>query len=123
MSGGHWDYLSYKIEERAGAPLDDVWRLLAAIEHEIDWGICGDTCYECARIRTVNALEAYYDTQATSIDNAMRILRSGESECDRCKKWDAERKGKREPQPRASITVDVLHEGKRYKGVVTEVTE
>lgn len=84
MSGGHWGYLSHKIEERVGAPLDDIWRMLAAIEHELDWGICCDTCYDCAKIRVVNALEAYFDTDATSVDNALRLLHSSESECVNC---------------------------------------
>lgn len=95
MSGGHWNYLSYKIEERIGAPQDDVWKLLAAIEHALDWGICGDTCYDCAKIRTINALEDYFDTEATSVDNALRLLRSYEPECDRCKEREKERKKER----------------------------
>lgn len=90
MSGGHWDYLSHKIEERIAVPLDDVWRLLARIEHELDWGICCDTCYECAKIRTINAIEAYFDTGATSVETSLRLISSRESECDKCKKRDEE---------------------------------
>jgi wobble nucleotide-excising tRNase len=92
MSGGHWDYLSHKLQERAEASLSDAWRLLAAIEHELDWGKSCDTCYECAKIRSINALEAYFDTQATSIETSVRLLRSSLPECDRCK--EAERKRK-----------------------------
>ena len=85
MSGGHWGYLYTQLEERAGQPLNEVWRLLAAIEHELDYGISCDTCYECAKIRTINALESYFDTGATSIENAMRLLHSSEPECAKCK--------------------------------------
>lgn len=73
MSGGHWEYLSYKLEERATG-VADVWRLLAAIEHELDWGISCDTCYECAKLRVIAALEAFFDTQATNADASISIL-------------------------------------------------
>ena len=117
MSGGHWDYLSYKIEERIGADLGDIWRLLAAIEHELDWGICCDTCYECAKIRSINALEAYFDTGATSVENSLRLLRSSEPECEQCKKQAKEHGIRRQPEPRESVTMEFLFQGKMYKGV------
>ncbi|SRR6266480_2276063 len=121
MSGGHWGYLSHRIEERAGVPLDDVWRMLAAIEHELDWGICCDTCYDCAKIRVVNALEAYFDTEATSIDNALRLIRSSEPECGKCREWHKKHDMPREIQPRASVTVEFSLDGSKvYKGVVYE---
>jgi hypothetical protein len=37
MSGGHWNYLGFKLEERADYA-GNVWKLLGAIEHELDWG-------------------------------------------------------------------------------------
>lgn len=123
MSGGHWNYLSHKIEERIGTPLDEVWRLLAAIEHELDWGLCCDTCYECAKIRTINALEAYFDTEATSVQDALRLLRSSEPECTRCVEWQKKRKEPREAPPVASVTARFVHEGKLYKGTMYEVKE
>lgn len=123
MSGGNWNYLSYKIEERVGAPLNEIWKLIAAIEHELDWGICGDTCYECARIRTINALEAYFDTEATSVDDSLRLLRSSEPECTRCKEWQEKRNAPREVQPRESATIEFLHQGKMYKGIVYAVED
>jgi hypothetical protein len=123
MSGGHWDYLSYKIEERQGEHPGDVWRLLATIEHELDWGICCDTCYDCAKILTIDALEAYFDTGANSVENSIRILRSSEPQCEKCKARRAQRDGTQEPEPRATATVDVLYEGRRYRGKVVEVTE
>jgi len=123
MSGGHWNYLSHRILDRVGVPLEDMWKLLAAIEHELDWGICCDTCYDCAKIRTVNALEAYFDTEATSIENSMRLLHSSEPECAQCKEVQAKRATPPEKQPRESATIDIWHEGKRYKGVVYMVEE
>jgi hypothetical protein len=41
MSGGHWNYLSAQLRERAEYNLSDVWLLLAEIEHTLDWGISG----------------------------------------------------------------------------------
>jgi len=113
MSGGHWGYLRSQLEDRAGQPLNEVWRLLAAIEKELDYGLCGDTCYECARIRTINALEVYFDTEATSIEEGMRILKSSEPECERCKN--------RQPIKQAeSVTVQLLIDGKMYRGGLRE---
>jgi hypothetical protein len=70
VSGGHWNYLSHKLEERAEYA-GDIWKLLGAIEHELDWGISCDTCYECAKARVVRALEAFFDTEAASTDTAI----------------------------------------------------
>lgn len=59
MSGGSWNYQQHRLEDLA---LDSsrAIKLLAKIEHELDWGICGDTCYECAKERVVAGLEAYF---------------------------------------------------------------
>lgn len=67
MSGGHWNYLRYKIEEHA-AFFKDGMDLLAAIEHTLDWGIAGDTCYDCAKEQTIAALEAFFDAHAGESD-------------------------------------------------------
>ena len=120
MSGGRWEYLQHRLNARADYSLSDVWTFLGAIEHELDWGICCDTCYECAKIRTISALEAYFDTEATSIENALRLLRSGEPECVKCKEWAAKQEEPRTPAPRESITAKLLHDGKMYKGVLYE---
>jgi len=86
MSGGHWDYLSYKLEER-GAGQEEVWNLLAVIEHEMDWGLSGDTCRKCAYIRVPLALEAFFDTGATDAKTAISIMRDREQYlCPDCKK-------------------------------------
>lgn len=117
MSGGHWDYLSRKLEERAEYA-GNVWKLLAAIEHELDWGICGDTCYECAKIRAIRALEAFFNTEATDESTAVRLLRSSEPECEDCKQ-------RSKPQVKhaqhAQLDITFEYEGKVYKGVAYEV--
>lgn len=118
MSGGHWGYLRTQLEERAGQPLNEVWRMLAAIEHELDYGISCDTCYECAKIRVINALESYFDTGATSVENPLRILRSTEYECKSCK----DRQSKQIPLAQ-SVTVELLHDGKMYRGSLRESNE
>jgi hypothetical protein len=93
MSGGHWNYLGFKLEERADYA-GNVWKLLGAIEHELDYGICCDICYECAKVRVINALESYFDTNAHVIETGIRLLRSSEPECDKCKQRDKELKAK-----------------------------
>ena len=93
MSGGHWNYLSHRLEERSEYA-GDVWKLLAAIEHELDWGISCDTCQECAEIRTVRAIKAFFDTDATNVETAIRLVRSAEPECQRCREWAAAQRSK-----------------------------
>lgn len=112
MSGGHWEYLSCKIEERIG--LDNAWRLLAAIEHVLDWGICCDTCERCAEIRTINALKAYFDTDATDVDDALQLLKSSQPVCQKCKDRETKRK---------SMTVECAYEGTVYKGTLYAMRE
>ncbi len=79
MSGGRWDYLQFKLNERA----DDLRRaataldMLAAIEHEMDWGASGDTCYACAQARVIAALEAFFDANGSDAMAAMAIARDG----------------------------------------------
>ncbi len=128
MSGGNWEYLSHTLEERIGAPLDDVWKLLAGIEHALDWGICCDTCYDCAKIRTIAALEAYFDTGATSVELSLRLLRSLEPECATCKdlvKKDAKPwvVPSQESPARGVATIEYWDASSRkiYKGTVYEV--
>ena len=77
MSGGHWEYLSYKLEERAEDAMSaiEALKLLAAIEHEMDWGIAGDSCYECAKLRVIAALEQFFDGRARDASAAIAIVR------------------------------------------------
>lgn len=84
MSGGHWDYLSFKLEERA-RPAGEVWRLLAALEHELDWGLSGDSCVACARNRMGPALEAFFDAGCNDASTAIAVARdSRQHRCQRC---------------------------------------
>ena len=86
MSGGHWNYLATRLEERAefgGA----IWKLIAQLEHELDWGISCDTCASCARIRVVAALETYFDGGAEGIGTALAVARDGRQNlCPECAK-------------------------------------
>ncbi len=86
MSGGHWNYLWYKLEERAELPSQAIY-LLAAIEHALDWGISSDSCYECAKVATIAALEAFFDRISGVNDEASwrEAIDSDENRCPACK--------------------------------------
>lgn len=93
MSGGHWGYLGPKISQVADDLGDGIeqargaLRLLAAIEHTLDWGLSFDTCYECAKIKTIAVLEQYFDEAEQgnwSAENA--IMRLHNYKRDRCAK-------------------------------------
>jgi hypothetical protein len=47
MSGGHWSYAQFKIEEHIEQTRDAV-KAIAKTEHALDWCICGDTGYDTA---------------------------------------------------------------------------
>lgn len=84
MSGGHWDYLSRKLEERAEFG-GNIWTLLAQLEHELDWGLSCDTCLRCARKRVAASLEAYFDGGASGIGTALAIARDSQQHlCHQC---------------------------------------
>lgn len=74
MSGGHWGYMGLKLEEH-GQASREVWRLMEALEHELDWGICGDGCSKCAQLRAGSALEAFFDAGCTDASMAISIAR------------------------------------------------
>ena len=71
MSGGHWNYLDTKLEEQ-GINLKETFYFLAAVEHELDWGITNDTCLDCAKLRAAEALILYFDG---SVASAIAIVR------------------------------------------------
>ena len=86
MSGGHWGYMSENIRDY-GRFVANAMEVLAQIEHELDWGICGDTCLECARRRVVVALEAFFDDRLNDGGRmkALAILRDRKQNlCDLC---------------------------------------
>lgn len=49
MSGGHWNYRSYHLQELAaelenrGQELAELIKAVAQAEHIVDWAECGDT--------------------------------------------------------------------------------
>lgn len=97
MSGGAWGYLSDKLEERAEEAhgTAECLRLLAAIEHSLDWGKCSDTCYECAKLRTIAALEAFFEGGAMGATTAIAIARDWkQNRCQQCQQWEHERAAK-----------------------------
>lgn len=97
MSGGMWNYLSRELSERA----DQVkyaavaMELLAVIEHEMDWGISGDTCYECAANRVIAALEDFFSSRATNSMSAKAVARDHlQNRCPKCEEREAAQKAK-----------------------------
>lgn len=84
MSGGAWEYQQFRIEEEAQR-LAATLRLLAEIEHELDWGVSGDTCHKCARIRVGAALEQFFEKQREDASTALAILRDHQqNKCFQC---------------------------------------
>ena len=82
MSGGHWGYRTQEFLEM-GQNVAELYQVISMIEHELDWGISGDTCFDCAKLRVVEALLDYFDGEvATAI-----IVGSARehNQCPRCK--------------------------------------
>ncbi len=91
VSGGHWNYLGRRLEENAKSG-GEMFRLLGALEHELDWGLCGDTCYACAANRMAPALCAFFDGGCDDATLAIAVARDHRQHmCADC----AERKAKR----------------------------
>ena len=96
MSGGRWNYMSEKLEAAARAN-GEVWRLMAALEHELDWGLSGDTCADCAKRRTVCALVAFFDCDCEDATAAIALARDGRQPtmfCERCAEHATQREVK-----------------------------
>lgn len=95
MSGGMWNYLGNDLETSAddATRAINAVRLLAAIEHEMDWGISCDTCYECAKLRTIAALETYFGDGGFSSQSAIAVARDGQQNlCEKCQERKANQK-------------------------------
>ena len=95
MSGGRWDY-GQKFDENGDVltRLNGQNDLLKAIEHELDWGLCGDTCRDCSRLRAVAALETFFDDRCHA-EAACAVARDHEQNlCPKC--TNARKKTKRE---------------------------
>ena len=83
MSGGHWDYQSDDLLA-IGQNVAELYQLISVIEHELDWGICGDTCLACTKLRVPEALIVYFDGD---VDAAVAVARDNkQNQCPRCKK-------------------------------------
>lgn len=83
MSGGAWEYQQFKIEEEA-LRLGELLRLIAQIEHELDWGVSGDTCLYCAHRRVGVAFEQYFGDGRNDATAAVAIAKDdGQSKCER----------------------------------------
>ena len=88
MSGGHWNYQSHKLEEQ-GRDLQGLFELLSVIEHELDWGICADTCLQCAQMRLGPAMMLHFDGNNGA---AIAVMRDQyQNQCERCERRDRER--------------------------------
>lgn len=83
--GGHWNTLCVELAERS-VYAGTIWQLLAQIEHVLDFGISGETCYGCAQRRVILALESYFDAQGKDPYDALTLLQGNEHVCERCQR-------------------------------------
>lgn len=85
MSGGAWGYLQYRIEE-AGERIGTVARVLAQIEHVLDWGDSGDTCRQCAELSALAGLRGLFGLLSGDhiYTEAEVITRLGDPDEDLC---------------------------------------
>lgn len=95
MSGGMWNYLSNTLEDRADELryAGEAFKLLAIIEHELDWGASADTCYDCAKLRVIAALETFFNDHATNAMAAAAVARDDhQNRCPKCEEREVARK-------------------------------
>jgi hypothetical protein len=85
VSGGAWGYQSWKLKE-LGEELAELLDVVGQVEHELDWGVCGDTCRACARLRVAVALEQYFAKRVGENDvDPIEVLEDRDrNQCDRC---------------------------------------
>lgn len=85
MSGGHWNYAQRELKEQ-GQRVAAMFKFMAEAQDQLDWGICGDTCLDCTRLRVVAGLIKYfddpYDPAAAIVVLKARTVR--ENKCARC---------------------------------------
>lgn len=87
MSGGHWDY-GKRIRDTKDSLryTDALWELMEVIEHELDWGICCDTCLDCAKKRVAESLIVYLDNYLDNPSLAIAVARDNKQNlCNNCK--------------------------------------
>ncbi len=88
MSGGHWNYMSFKLEERA-MELSNVYRFLSVVESELDWGLSCDSCLRCAKKRLGEAMVLFFDSFGFGgdIGPAVSVMTdTNQNQCEICKK-------------------------------------
>src|SRR5574343_1483966 len=85
MSGGHWDYKEHDHREQAEV-FSDWLHLLPEVEHDLDWGISGDSCLTCAYVFVGRAVEFVLDGQGAM---AREFLRVAPAICARCSRLPA----------------------------------
>lgn len=73
MSNEHWGGLPYQLEE-SWQTATHALTLLVRIARTLNAGKSGDACYGCAKLRTVAALEKFFDRDAYSITESFEIL-------------------------------------------------
>lgn len=69
MSGGHWNYEEHQRREWF-TQASDLLALFPDLEHELDWGLSGDTCIDCARVTVARVIEVYLDTKDLHVAQA-----------------------------------------------------
>lgn len=87
MSGGHWEYMRERLENPTLQMAREYGKLLGQIEHELDWGICCDSCHECAKLRVAAAIEQFFDDGGADARLALAVLMDRERTdtiCLRC---------------------------------------
>ena len=81
MSGGHWNYMGQRLLDK-GEEVKRAFDFLAAAEHELDWGICCDTCLECAKHRVAEGLIRFFDGD---VQAAIAVARDRkQNQCIKC---------------------------------------
>lgn len=85
MSGGHWGYRQHDIEAQ-GQALAGLFALLGEVEHTLDWGICCDTCLNCAYRKVGMAMESYFDGSPETGVSMLRDHDRLDTQCDGCLK-------------------------------------
>ena len=92
MSGGRWDYgQRLQAAEDAGRYTVALWDLMKALERELDWGLSGDTCSDCAKLRVAEALVTYFDGYLDDPKRAIAVAQAGDYKCLDCQARDTER--------------------------------
>lgn len=94
MSGGKWNYMSARIEQ-TGKELRDIFKFLAVVETELDWGASGDTCLNCAKKRLGEAMMCFFDAMqlGAEMNIAIAVMRDNKQNlCDKCEEFRLKRK-------------------------------